>query len=81
MKIEKRTNLKVSVDKIRVGECFEYEDEIYIRLNENDEYLTDHGYGGVPVLRLYTGSIDYFDADGEKVLPVITKLVVDEKGE
>ena len=81
MKIEKRTSLKVSVDKIPVGECFEYEDEIYIRLDKNDMYLTDLGYGGVPVLKLSTSAVDYFDADGEEVLPVNAKLVVDEKGE
>lgn len=72
-KIEKKT---VPVNEIKIGECFEYEDEIYIRLNENDVYLTDNGYGGVPVLRLSTGSVDYFDADGEEVEPVNAEVVI-----
>ena len=73
-KIEKKT---VPVNEIKIGECFEYEDEIYIRLNENDKYLTDNGYGGVPVLSLSTGSVDYFDADGEEVEPVNAEVVIE----
>ena len=72
-KIEKKT---VPVDKIKIGECFEFEGEIYMRLNENDEYLIDNGYGGVPVLSLSTGSVDYFDADGEEVDPVNAEVVI-----
>ena len=77
MKVEKRNNPKVSVDKIPVGECFEFEDEIYMRLDEDDNSL--HGeYGGVPVLRLTSSLfIDWFDADGDEVTPVNCKLVVE----
>lgn len=76
MKVEKRDNPKVSVDKIPVGECFEFEDEIYIRLDEDDDSLDGIG---VPVLRL-TGRtlVDWFDADGEEVLPINCKLVIGE---
>lgn len=79
MKVEKRDNPKVSVDKIPVGECFEFEDEIYIRLDENDNSLDSGFSGGVPVLRL-TGRtlVEWFDADGEEVLPVNCKLVIGE---
>lgn len=80
MKIEKRNTPKVSVDKIPVGECFEYEDEIYIRLDEDDNNLSSP-YGGVPVLKLSTALIDWFDADGEEVLPLDTRLIAEEKGE
>ena len=79
MKVEKRNNPKVSVDKIPVGECFEYEDEIYMRLDENDNSLNGEPYGGVPVLRLTSSIyIDWFDADGDEVLPVNCKLVIGE---
>lgn len=79
MKVEKRNNPKVSADKIPVGECFEFEDEIYIRLDENDDSLDCGFSGGVPVLRL-TGRtlVEWFDADGEEVLPVNCKLVIGE---
>ena len=77
MKVEKRNKPKVSVDKIPVGECFEYEDEIYMRLDENDKSLNGEPYGGVPVLRLTSSVfIDWFDADGDEVLPVNCKLVI-----
>lgn len=74
-KIEKKT---VPVNEIKIGECFEYEDEIFMRLNAKDEYLKGGLVGDIPVLNLSRGSLDYFLSDGDEVEPVNAEVVIED---
>lgn len=74
-KIEKKT---VSVDEIEVGECFAYDNEIFMRLSAKDQYLKGGLVGDIPVLNLSRGSLDYFLSNGDEVEPVNAEVVIED---
>lgn len=69
--INKRPSIEPKFKDVLEGECFIYEDNIYMKTEEIVEEFGD----GINVTNLETGALGYFD-DEEIVEPIETELKI-----
>ena len=73
MKVVRNEKTVLRICDILPGECFEYENEIYIAT-----IPTDYNSEGRVAVNLETGRIEKFVVDGGKVRKVNAKVIVED---
>lgn len=74
MKIKYNNSFNISIENIKIGECFLYENELYMKINENGHVEVNNSFPNL-VIKLSDNKLDSF-RDDVTVNKVKSKIVV-----
>lgn len=74
MKIKYNNSFNISIENIKVGECFLYENELYMKINESGHVEVNNSFPNL-VIKLSDNKLDSF-VDGVTVNKVKSKIVI-----
>lgn len=74
MKIKYNNSFNISIENIKIGECFLYENELYMKINESGHVEVNNSFPNL-VIKLSDNKLDSF-VDGVTVNKVKSKIVI-----
>lgn len=74
MKIKYNNSFNILIENIKIGECFLYENELYMKINESGHVEVNNSFPNL-VIKLSDNKLDSF-VDGVTVNKVKSKIVI-----
>lgn len=74
MKIKYNNSFNISIENIKIGECFLYKNELYMKINESGHVEVNNSFPNL-VIKLSDNKLDSF-VDGVTVNKVKSKIVI-----